>query len=133
VFGPQDRGVFFAAMLRLNLYPLVRLVNLSSEYLAARWPQPVRLLWIDGDHSDAGVQRDLACWLPKLHPDATIAFHDAIDPALGPDRAIRRLLAAGGWRAGPGVDLIRTLLRGRGSAAPAGVPDAPGAAGMRRP
>jgi hypothetical protein len=114
VFGPEDRGSFFAAMLRLRLYPVVRLVNLSSEYLAAGWPLPVRLLWIDGDHSEAGVRRDLACWLPKLHPDATIAFHDAVNPALGPARAIPRLLADPAWRAGPAVDLIRTLARGAG-------------------
>ncbi len=110
-FGPQDRGGFFETMLKLGVFETVRLVNLSSEFLANRWPHPVRLLWVDGDHSDAGVERDLNCWLPKLHPQAVIAFHDAADPAGAPARAIQVLLAAGGWQTGPAVDLIRTIYR----------------------
>ena len=35
-FGPEDRGAFFQTMPRFRLYPVVRLGNLSSEWLSRR-------------------------------------------------------------------------------------------------
>ena len=111
VFGPEDRGSFFETMVRLRLYPVVRLVNLSSEWLAPAWPLPVRLLWIDGDHRYDGVRRDLACWLPKLGRKASIVFDDALDPNIGPHRAIEELALDAAWRRGPIVGKTVTISR----------------------
>lgn len=113
-FGPEDRGSFFQTMLRLRLYPIIRLINLSSEWLSRDWPLPVRLLWIDGDHSYDGVKRDLDCWLPKLHDDASIVFDDALDPAIGPYRVIEQLIADPLWKQGPTIGKTVTVSRGRG-------------------
>jgi hypothetical protein len=115
VFGPEDRGFFFEAMLRFQVYSIVRLINLSSEWLSRNWPHPVRLLWIDGDHRFEGVRRDLECWLPKLHDDASIVFDDALDPAVGPYRVIQQLLTSHEWQHGPVIGKTVTLIRGRGS------------------
>lgn len=101
-------------MLRFRLYPLVRLVNLSSEWLSRRWPLPVRLLWIDGDHRYAGAKRDLDRWLPKLHEDASIVFDDALDPAVGPFRVIGELATNRMWRRGSVVGKTVTAVRGCG-------------------
>ncbi len=113
-FGPEDRGSFFTTMLKLRLYPIVRLINLSSEWLAPKWPLPVRLLWVDGDHRYEGVRRDLECWLPKLHHDATIVFHDALDPAIGPYRIVQQLVATASWQRGPTIGKTVTVVRGGG-------------------
>jgi hypothetical protein len=87
-FGPPDRGAFFKAMLDTSCYHVVRLINLSSEAVAPGWNMKIGLLWIDGDHTYNGVKRDFESWLPHLSPDAIVAFHDSLDPKLGPQRLI---------------------------------------------
>lgn len=96
-FGPQNRKMFFQTMVRTGCYRTVRLINTSSEVIAPGWAQPVALLWIDGDHRYEAVWRDVRAWLPHLLPDAWIAFHDSIDPSIGPNRVVKELLAGGGY------------------------------------
>lgn len=110
-FGPSDRTQFMQNMLRAEVTEIVRLVNLSSEYVTASWPDVVGLLWIDGDHRYKAVKRDLKCWLPHLRPDATIIFHDAINPKIGPLHAVEELLATGHWERGVAVDKAVSLHR----------------------
>ena len=92
-FGPDDRRAFFENLLRAGVVEQVRLVNLSSEVVAPAWQLPVCLLWIDGDHRYEAVRRDFASWEPHLR--GKVAFHDAIQPTLGPFRLIEELLAGG--------------------------------------
>lgn len=40
----------------------------------------VDLLFIDGDHSYAGVKRDIAAWIPHVKPGGVVVFHDAAPP-----------------------------------------------------
>jgi predicted O-methyltransferase YrrM len=94
IFGPKDRTAFYEAMLTNGCSEIVSLINLSSEYFVSSWKEPVSMLWIDGDHSYAGVKRDFDCWLPHLHAGATIAFDDATDPNLGPRKLINELIAS---------------------------------------
>ena len=93
-FGPEDRAAFFKTMLRSRGCERVRLVNLSSEIVTPGWREPVRLLWIDGDHSYEGVCRDWEAWKPHLVPNAVVAFDDSIDETIGPCRLIRELIDA---------------------------------------
>jgi Methyltransferase domain len=94
-FGPHDRAAFFRAMLSTGCYERVRLVSVSSEVVAPGWRQPVRLLWLDGDHSYPGVRRDWEAWRPHLVPSAVVAFDDSTDEAIGPHRLIGELVGAG--------------------------------------
>jgi len=110
-FGPEDRGAFFRAMLDTGCYVAVRLINLSSEVVAPQWTKPIGLLWIDGDHSYAGVKRDFECWRPHLAKDAVVAFDDSIDPALGPTRLIEELVASGAFSKQKTVGKITVLAR----------------------
>jgi predicted O-methyltransferase YrrM len=63
-----------------------------SADVAAKWParpaarQPIRLLWIDGDHSYPGAKLDLDSFLPYLQPFGVVAFHDALNTFPGPIR-----------------------------------------------
>ena len=95
VFGPADRAAFFRTMLSSRAYERVRLVNLSSEVITPGWQMPVRLLWIDGDHSYEGVRRDWDAWNPHLVAGAAVAFDDSTDKSAGPHRLIGELIDAG--------------------------------------
>lgn len=57
-----------------------------SQDLALRWDRPLRLLWIDGDHTFEGAKRDLALYRRFLTPGAIVAIHDALHNFPGPLR-----------------------------------------------
>ncbi len=57
-----------------------------SADVASSWDRPVRLLWIDGDHSYAGAKTDLDGFLPHLAALGVVAFHDALNAFPGPIR-----------------------------------------------
>jgi hypothetical protein len=50
---------------------------LSSE-VGATWSRPLRLLWIDGDHTYAGASQDFDLFGPHLADGAVIALHDVL-------------------------------------------------------
>jgi predicted O-methyltransferase YrrM len=45
--------------------------------VAPRWSAPIDLLFIDGDHLEAGVQRDWDDWHGFIAPGGHVLFHDA--------------------------------------------------------
>jgi len=51
-------------------------VALSHE-LAARWSGEADLVFIDGDHSEAGCELDWSCWNPFVPVGGRVVFHDA--------------------------------------------------------
>jgi len=57
-----------------------------SEEVAKTWTRPIRILWIDGDHSYRGAKNDLDGFLPHLAPHGVVAFHDALNVFPGPLR-----------------------------------------------
>ncbi len=48
----------------------------NSHDLAATWNRPIRLLFIDGDHSYEGVRRDFVDWERFVAPGGVVCFHD---------------------------------------------------------
>ena len=57
-----------------------------STDVASSWNRPIRLLWIDGDHSYEGAKKDLDGFFPHLVPLGVVAFHDALNAFPGPIR-----------------------------------------------
>src|ERR1700722_2466022 len=57
-----------------------------SKEVANSWNRPIRLLWIDGDHSYEGAKNDLDGFFPHLVPRGVVAFHDALNAFPGPIR-----------------------------------------------
>ncbi|HMH48301.1 MAG TPA: class I SAM-dependent methyltransferase, partial [Solirubrobacteraceae bacterium] len=51
-------------------------VALSAE-VAAGWSQEVDLVFIDGDHSEAGCELDWLSWHPFVSRGGHVVFHDA--------------------------------------------------------
>ncbi len=57
-----------------------------SYKLAEFWNRPLRLLWIDGDHTYKGAKKDFDLFAPYLADGAIIAFHDVLHGYDGPIR-----------------------------------------------
>jgi predicted O-methyltransferase YrrM len=51
-------------------------IALSHE-VAAHWSSAVDLVFVDGDHSEAGCELDWRCWRPFVPVGGQIIFHDA--------------------------------------------------------
>jgi hypothetical protein len=56
----------------------IRLYQSFSHELAKTWDRPLRLLWIDGDHTYEGTRRDFDGFAPHLSDGAIIAIHDVL-------------------------------------------------------
>lgn len=92
---------------------VIRLLGLSQE-VGLHFPPMVDLLFIDGDHSYAGVLGDIDAWVDKVKPGGAIAFHDyrpyvsydptnvieAVDRRMGDYEVIDRVEAVIAFRQG---------------------------------
>lgn len=92
-----------------------------SEQTAARWSEPVDLVFVDGDHSEAGCRLDWDLWSPLVAPGGVVAFHDARDgggpePGLpGPTAVVNTLFrverAVSGWQIAAEADTLVAVER----------------------
>jgi hypothetical protein len=57
-----------------------------SKEVSKSWNRPIRMLWIDGDHSYRGAKNDLDGFFPHVMPLGVVAFHDALNVFPGPIR-----------------------------------------------
>jgi len=58
--------------------PNVHVVVSDTASLSERWDHgEVGFIFSDGDHTEAGVQRDLKAWMPLMSSGGVIAVHDA--------------------------------------------------------
>jgi hypothetical protein len=48
-----------------------------SHEVAAGWSQPLDLVFVDGDHSEAGCELDWECWRTFVGVGGRVVFHDA--------------------------------------------------------
>jgi predicted O-methyltransferase YrrM len=56
----------------------VKLHQMYSSELAKTWNEPLRLLWIDGDHTYKGTRIDFEGFAPHLVDKGIVAFHDVL-------------------------------------------------------
>lgn len=54
---------------------VVPMVMRSSDAVQT-WQDPIRLLWIDGDHDYGAVKNDFILWEPHVIDGGVVAFHD---------------------------------------------------------
>jgi hypothetical protein len=71
------RAVGAAARRRGAEAPRIRWHIARSHEVAARWSGEVDLVFIDGDHSEAGCELDRSSWHPFVGPGGRMVFHDA--------------------------------------------------------
>ena len=96
-------------------------VNKFSFEAVKDWVDQIDFLFIDGDHSETGVQRDWDDWHQYVIPGGIVAFHDAAifqggwpQPDWGPVRVVDRLFrsrALSGWKIVHEVDSLVVVQR----------------------
>jgi hypothetical protein len=64
----------------------VEVQRAHSRDAAKDWNRPIRILWIDGDHSYKGCKEDFDLFSPYLTDGAVVAFHDTLNTFEGPIR-----------------------------------------------
>jgi Methyltransferase domain len=92
-----------------------------SANVAAMWTQEVDLVFIDGDHSEAGVRADWDAWHAFVAPSGAIVFHDARagqdggrglpGPTTVVDTLFRGPDAVAGWRIAREADRTLAVVR----------------------
>jgi predicted O-methyltransferase YrrM len=60
---------------------VVRILGKSGD-VGQHFPCAVDMVFVDGDHSYAGVTNDLLAWMPKVKPGGILACHDYHSPSL---------------------------------------------------
>jgi predicted O-methyltransferase YrrM len=108
-FGPADRMHFFKNILYAEVWEVVRLIELDARLVSKAWNNPIGLLWIDGDHRYEAVKADFQCWEPFVLENGVIAFHDSIDPNLGPFKVIEEAVSSGRYEVTERADKITVL------------------------
>jgi predicted O-methyltransferase YrrM len=92
-----------------------------SSVAAKDWNGPIDFLFIDGDHSESGVQQDWDMWHRNVVPGGVVVFHDAATFPGGwtredwaPVRLVNRLFreqALPGWKIAQQVDSVVVVER----------------------
>ena len=85
-YDDSVRSEFYANLERSGVAGQVEFHEKFSQQLAEGWERPLRMLWIDGDHSYRGALSDLELFGPHLGEGAFVAFHDTLSPCEGPIR-----------------------------------------------
>jgi hypothetical protein len=87
-----------------------------SSVAAKDWKAPIDFLFIDGDHSETGVQQDWEQWHRYVVPRGVVVFHDAAtfpggwtQEDWGPVKLVNQLFrerALPGWRIAQQIDSL---------------------------
>ncbi|HEU4748362.1 MAG TPA: class I SAM-dependent methyltransferase [Gemmatimonadaceae bacterium] len=75
--------IFRANLDRAKLSESVDIRVAYSGSVAAKWTDPIRFLWIDGDHTYAGARADVESFRPFLVPGALLLMHDVLGTHYG--------------------------------------------------
>lgn len=81
----------------VGLFDHVEPIIADSRTAAARWDgRPIRLLFIDGDHSYEAVKADLEAWLPLVISGGYVVFDDVHEKYPGVQRVLAEATADDG-------------------------------------
>jgi predicted O-methyltransferase YrrM len=94
---------------RVHLLEHVEAIKGTSAEAALRWSAPVRLLFIDAEHSYESVRGDFDSWTPFVVPGGLVLLHDVGNEA-GVTRLFQEATAEGtGFQPITGVVSLRVL------------------------
>jgi hypothetical protein len=107
-FGKADVDAFWANIDRFGLRPRVDHVVATSRDALEPWGgRPIDLLWVDGDHTEAGARFDLEAWGALVRPGGVIAAHDYRERFPGVRKAWDETITpARGWT---GAERVRSI------------------------
>ncbi|MFF2086236.1 class I SAM-dependent methyltransferase [Nocardia sp. NPDC058176] len=106
---------FRRTMIRAGLTDTVTAIVGSSSAAARIWRTPLRMLFVDGGHTEEAAQRDYDNWVHWVAGGGLLAIHDVFpDPADGgraPFNIYRRALDSGKFRELSVTGSLRILQR----------------------
>jgi predicted O-methyltransferase YrrM len=85
---------FRANLERVHLLDHVEAINAPSAEAVLRWTAPIRLLFIDAEHSYESVRHDFDGWTPFVVPGGLVLLHDVGDEP-GVTRVFQEVIAEG--------------------------------------
>ena len=88
VGSDSARSLFEKNLREAGVAGRIEINQMLSGELACDWDRPLRLLWIDGDHTYEGAKIDMQGFTPFLVDGGMIACHDILSP-FGCTRAFR--------------------------------------------
>lgn len=71
-------------LLQFGVENIVKFEQTLSKELAKKWNLPIKILWIDGNHTHSGSLNDLKAFEKFLEPGSIVAFHDVLHKFEGP-------------------------------------------------
>jgi len=83
---PPTFDTFLSSIKSAGIEHNVEVRRAHSRDAAKNWNRPIRILWIDGDHSYQGCKEDFDLFSPYLADGAVVAFHDTLNTFEGPIR-----------------------------------------------
>jgi predicted O-methyltransferase YrrM len=102
---------FIANLQRSGLRSWVDVRIGASVEIGSAWQGPIRLLFIDGDHSCEATRADVETWSKQVIPGGVMALHD-VDVWPGVTQQYRELLAANStWKQVAKVRSLRVVRR----------------------
>lgn len=87
-FSQVDHQKYLENLQRFGVTSWVNHLCTDSSTAAGTWTSPIDLLWIDGDHSYAGVASDILHWIPHVGDHGIVIFDD-VEPGSEVEAAIR--------------------------------------------
>ena len=89
---------FRANLRRAGVDDVVTALVMTSHEAAVQVNGGVEVLFLDGDHTDAGAAKDAETWLPRLVDGAVVLMHDVATASYtGPRRVFRHRIC---WNSG---------------------------------
>ena len=101
---------FLRNLERAKVSEHVKPVRSGSLEAAKNWSGPIRLLFIDGDHSYQSSRDDFRAWSGNVESNGLVAFHD-VGVWPGVTEFYKELLAEGRWREQASVQSLRVVAR----------------------
>ena len=77
---------FMANLRRASVDDAVEVHRVFSHDLARSFARPIRLFWVDGDHTIDGARADIRLFRERLSPGAIVVMHDVLGTWEGPLR-----------------------------------------------
>jgi len=91
--GGPLRSAFESNLADAGVRDVVEVRAGFSHQHATSFGKPIDLLFLDGDHSHAAVQRDYRDWAGKVRPGGFLVMHDVFHPVHdGPRRVVEELV-----------------------------------------
>ncbi len=78
--------LFYNTLKKHQVDDIVVFNKMKSEELAKKWNSPIKVLWIDGDHTYDSVKKDFDNFIGHCVPGSIVCLHDVLHAFDGPIR-----------------------------------------------